>query len=120
MSQSFPKDYNDQLKLNTALTRMSLQWHDNATPKTDFWQARNAGGFTVTILNEKYVCRRICARKRKSLYYVWHNGGKSNEGKIKRAKKGRIWYLRNDWVERTQNSTAKGIDWLREMKKLKK
>ena len=71
----------------------------------------------MTILNEKYICRRTCARKRKSLYYVWHNGGKSSEGKIKQAKKGQMWYLRDDWTERSHDSIAKRTEWLKEIKR---
>ena len=104
---------NDQEKLNIALTTMNLT--SNTT--TDYWMATNNQGFTLTLLQEKHVCRKKCIRKKKNSYYIWHSRGKGNEGKVRAAKIGRLWYLRDDWRQMVESSNAEGVMWLRDIQR---
>lgn len=82
------------------------------------WVGRDAAhNFTVTILPEVYICRRECTmrKKKQNIYYVWHNGGKYSEGKIKYAKSNKLWYLREDWFQTAKTNNTTGIQWLIEM-----
>lgn len=110
------KSRDDQERLNTALTRMELVWNKTTTVTDNkHWTARNRNGFTVTVLDFMHVCRRNCQPKHISSYYVWHHGGKFIEGKIERAMADHVWLLRKGWMQVAENSTAVGVQWLKEM-----
>ena len=95
---------------------MNLHWNNVSFTQEKNWVGRNDRGFVVTILHLMAVCRRWCETKQKQAYYVWHHGGKFSEGKIKRAKSEAMWSLRGDWNQVARNSTATGVEWLREMR----
>ena len=106
----------DQAKLNIALTKMDLKWNEVALQDDKTWVGRNDNGFAVSILKYAHICRKTCNKKERRLYYVWHHGGKFIEGKLERARLDRVWFLRDDWAERLQNSSVVGVEWLQEMK----
>lgn len=96
---------------------MNLVWDGTANVSDDrHWTASNHRDFTVTVLNLNQVCRRNCAHKNVSTYYVWHHGGKFSKGKIDRARSDHVWKLRKGWEQIAQNSTARGTEWLKQLK----
>ncbi len=111
--------FDDQEKMNVALTKMDLKWNEVALEDDRTWEGRNANGFAVSILKYTHICRRTCTRKQRSLYYVWHHGGKFINGKLEQARSDRVWFLKENWMETVQNSSAVGVQWLREMKNQK-
>ena len=50
-------------------------------------------------------------------YYVSHGGGKLGNftDKLEEAKRRGVWFLRKDWEEVSNRSTATGVSWLQEM-----
>ena len=117
VSEVKKKSPDDQERLNIALTRMDLVWDTTKViSNSEHWTASNHKGFTVTVLDFMHVCRKNCKHKEISRYYVWHHGGKSSEGKIERARSDHVWMLRKEWMEVAQNSTAVGVEWLKEMR----
>ncbi len=105
---------NDQKRLNTALTKMHLEWNEVTDNET--WVGRNANGFTVSILKFAQICRRAtCNTWEKPHVYVWHRGGSRSEEKIKKAELDGTWILRDDWTI-AQNSSAMGVEWLQDLK----
>ena len=110
------KKCDDQVKLNNALTKMDLKWNEVSLKDDKTWMGRNDDGFAVAILKFTHICRKRCAKKEMSRYYVWHHGGKFIEGKLERARLDGVWFLRKDWTEMVQNSSAVGVEWLLEMK----
>lgn len=117
MSSILPKSMNDQARLNNAISSLQPDW-GNVEAKSimdNEWVATTPTGFKVTVLPAKYICRQQCSRKHRSEYYVWHKGGLNSDGKMMNAKRGRLWFLRNDWENRTSNSSATGQQWLTEI-----
>lgn len=117
MSDVLPNSMNDQARLNFALSVLQPDWGETVSKNilTDAWMATTPCGFKVTVLPARSICRQDCNKKHRSEYYVWHKGGQSSEGKMRYAERGRLWYLRRDWEERTNVSSATGTDWLREI-----
>ena len=119
MSKVLPKSASDQAKLNTALKAMDIKWStgSNGSRRSilkEAWQGKGRGGFTVTVLPSTVMCRaRECPRRRRSSYYVWHRGGKHEDGKQKYAAAAGLWYLRTDWMTVSNGTTTNGLQWLK-------
>jgi len=117
MSQVLPEATNDQAKVNLALKAMNIKWSNGANGlrrpiAREAWEGSGNGEFTATILPSIVVCRRECSRHQRSLYYVWHKGGKQRDGKWKKAAGAGLWYLRSDWKAVSNRTTAHGLQWL--------
>ena len=108
---------NDQARINFGLATLQPDWGntDSKSIMKDEWVATTTTGFNVTVLPAKYICRQLCSGKHRSEYYVWHKGGVNSDGKMKTAQRGRLWFLRHDWENRTTDSSATGEEWLREI-----
>ena len=104
MSKVLPGDTNDQVRLNVALKAMNVKWNNSlhgsyTSILKEAWQGKGIQGFTVTVLPSTIMCRaRECHRHHRSSYYVWHSGGKHEDGKRKYAAGAGLWYLRTDWM----------------------
>lgn len=113
--------YDDQIRANIGLTMMNLVFNKTGLYENKNWRGRNQGGFTVTILHFLIICRWTCKQEERASYYVWHsqhhlkaNGLAMRE--IETLKSDHTWFLRKDWSQVAETSTAMGIEWLREMK----
>lgn len=117
MSTILPKSMNDQARLNFAIASLQPDWGSTESKSImmDEWIGTTETGFKVTVLPAKYICRQLCSGKHRSEYYVWHKGGQNSDGKMKYAQKGRLWFLSSDWQARTDNSSATGEEWLKEI-----
>ena len=102
MSVTNTSSTDDQVRLNYALNKCSIQWIDSATSiRTKAVEgvcaADKLGGLKVTILPHSVVCRQ-CVRGHR--YFIWHSNAKKTIGsKVKLAKLQSLWFLRNDWKE---------------------
>ena len=118
MSKVLPETTNDQARLNVALKAMDIKWStgSNGSRRSilkEAWQGKGRGGFTVTVLPSTVMCRaRECLKHHRSSYYVWHRGGKHEDGKQKYAAAAKLWYLRTDWMTISNGTTTKGLQWL--------
>ena len=123
MSKILPEVTNDQVRLNVALKAMNVKWSNSLHGSyrsilKEAWQGKGRGGFTVTVLPSTVMCRtRDCPRRRRSLYYVWHRGGKHEDGKRKYAAAAGLWYLRTDWMTVSNGTTTNGLQWLKAITK---
>ena len=115
------RSFNDQIKLNIALSAMQPDWGDTEGKSIlyDEWTAMTPSGFKVTILPSKYVCRaKACDAEKVDRYYIWHKGGQRGKGSSeldnRNNKQRSVWFLRDDWRSREYSSTT-GEDWLREI-----
>ena len=111
-----PRNMNDQEKLNTALMEMDLQWNNVSLREEINWVGRSSSGFVITVLHMMLVCRRWCEKTKKESYYVWHHGAKFVEGKIEHVRSEDMWFLKRDWNNVAEESTASGLTWLEAMK----
>ncbi len=108
-------EMDDQIRINTALTKMDLHWNEVMFMDDKTWMGRNGNGFTVSILKSRHICRLdACIIEQKSNMYVWHHGGTHSEGKLENAELDGTWFLRDDWMI-AQNSSAVGVEWLQEI-----
>ena len=110
-------NYDDQARLNYGLAALRPSWENHGNVLYRELKGETAGGFRVTIASGKEICRHYCSLRERSKYYVWHKGGGPNgvKEKEKFAQQGQLWYLREDWERRTNNSSLSGIEWLREI-----
>lgn len=113
--------YDDQIRVNTGINKMNLQFNKTGLYEKKNWVGRSSDGFTVTILPFNVICRWKCDQSERESYYVWHlrhnlkaKGLAMQE--IETLKSDLVWYLSDDWKQVAENSTAMGLDWLREMK----
>ena len=123
MSKVLPEVTNDQVRLNVALKAMNIKWNNSfhgsyRSILKEAWQGNSMQGFTVTVLPSTIMCRaRECPRRRRSSYYVWHRGGKHEDGKRKYAAAAKLWYLRTDWMTVSNGTTTNGLQWLKAVTK---
>ena len=122
MSKVLPETTNDQARLNVALKAMDIKWSNSPIGSRmsilrEAWQGSGRGGFKATILPSVVVCRGGCSRHFRShnytSVYVWHRGGKHEDGKRKYAAGAGLWYLRTDWMTVSNGTTTKGLRWLK-------
>lgn len=109
------RDQDDQRRINHALAHMGVRWKKRNSLVFDT-NGKGIGGFRVSALSQRSICRmKRCYTRLASRYFVWHKGGgKMNIGK-KKAGALSFWYLRGDWKNITNSSSAKGVAWLREV-----
>ena len=114
--------YDDQMRLNYALKGMNPVWEDASgrtgtnLNKLTTLTARTAGGFTVTLLPAEVICRSQCNERLQSQYYVWHKLTRKNiSSKTTNTGQAKLWYLRKDWEALSHNSSASGVQWLKEI-----
>ena len=109
-------NYDDQARLNYGLAAMRPSWDKHGNVLYHELEGETAGGFKVTIASGKEICRHYCSLRERSKYYVWHKGGGPNGVKEEKfAQQGQLWYLKEDWEERTNSSSLLGMEWLREI-----
>lgn len=100
---------------STAHTKtVGLKWDEDTTfnGKTT-WVARNADGFTVSIL--KQVCHRKNCMEEASHLYVWHHAAKAPQDRAATLKSDGAWFIRDGWKDIAEESSAEGVKWLQEM-----
>ena len=119
MSKVLPEVTNDQVRLNVALKAVNVKWSNGLHGSyrsilKEAWQGNGTQGFTVTVLPSTIMCRaRECPRRRRPSYYVWHRGGKHEDGKQKYAAAAKLWYLRTDWMTISNGTTTNRLQWLK-------
>ena len=71
----------------------------------------------LLLLPPNVFCRGECCDSQREEYYVSHGGGKTGNftDKLEVAKRRGVWFLRQDWEEVSNRSTATGVLWLREI-----
>ena len=114
---------NDQIRLNHGLRQLGVEWEQdrqtNRLRQEDQpAMGRCSGGseLSVVVLPFGTVCRFGCRAGSRSSYYVWHKGGsRDKKSKMKGAKQGRTWFLKERWSELHSNMVVdvRGRKWLK-------
>ena len=111
----------DQVKLNSGLDKLPLQWRpvDNCTPTA--WNCTVQGkvpgpdGLEVTLISQELACR-FCSELLENLdhTYFWHQQVKTKDGKDKErtAWEAHMWFLRDDWEDIGAESKLTGEEWM--------
>lgn len=108
-------DYaDDQLLLNRALNNCHIQWQSgDKNIEHEFIEGRCSNGLRVTALPYSNICRYRCSSDLPPKHYVWHKAApKKNMGKVAMAKKGRVWFLKNNWMSLIAIDGQRGTKWL--------
>ena len=114
----------DQVRTNKALENLNINWTTDPNcnwedEDTDFCTAygRTPLNLTVTLLSHDIVCRS-CDKHKPHNYYVWHKRSSRNGlAKVKRARKGHAWYLRDNWKDVWENSDKRSGKLVDEIRK---
>ena len=121
MSRTPMDTQDDQVRLNHALDRCSIEW--NSRGRSIENQAISGkcrlSGLTVTVLPRSLICRNC--RQHRNSYYVWHNRSKrAGDMKMRTAISGYTWYLRELTIkddgtlkENARTEKLKGSAWLK-------
>ena len=107
----------DQVKMNRALDSFHIVWDKrNSTMTNSPWHGRGSSNLTVTILPMNWVCRGhgACLKRSVGSYYIWHRGGAHSYDRMLSAARGaRVWLLRPNWKEVSNQNNLKGPEWLK-------
>jgi len=106
----------DQLALNYALDQMGIRWtktNRGNDPLATEWHGRGSRNLKVILLPQNVACRHSnCKVGRQRQYYTWHRGTKGalmenghHDWAVKTAKLDGVWFLENNWLSISQNST---------------
>ena len=113
---------NDQIRLNHGLHHLHVEWEHDRQTNRQRQQDQPALGrspssdLSVAVLPLSEVCRFDCRAEFRGRYYIWHKGGsRDKKSKMKGAKQGRTWFLKERWSELHANMVVdvKGTKWLR-------
>ena len=105
----------DQVKMNRALDSFHIVWDERNSTDSP-WHGRGSSNLTVTILPMNWVCRghAACRKHPVGSYYIWHRGGShSYDRMLKAAHVARVWLLRPNWKEVSNQNSLKGPEWLK-------
>ena len=114
MSELKQNGSDDQLKMNYALDRCNITWHQELGGMATHGVCSN--GLKVTILSTKVICRH-CSPSKATNYYVWHKLASKGEmdKKAAVARLGKAWFLRDDWNAAHHMPVGRkltGMNWL--------
>ena len=113
---------NDQIRLNYGLHQLHMEWeHDRKTNRMlqEVQPALGKSpstGLSVVVLPFGTICRYGCRAESRKQYYIWHKGGsRDKKSKMKGAKQGHTWFLKERWSEIHSNMVVdvRGDKWLR-------
>jgi hypothetical protein len=113
---------NDQIRLNHGLHHLHVEWEHGKHTNRDRQHDQPAlgrsqsSGLSVVVLPLSDVCRFDCRPEYRGRYYIWHKGGsRDKNSKMKGAKQGRTWFLKERWSELNSNMVVdvRGTKWLK-------
>ena len=111
---------NDQIRLNYGLQKLHVQWdHDkNENQQHDIPALGHSSSndLSAVVVPFNMMCRFGCRANSRDKYYIWHKGGsRDKRSKMKGAKQGGTWFLKERWSELHSNLLVgvTGTKWLR-------
>ena len=108
---------NDQIRLNYGLHALNTQWdYDKTRRDTPAVGHSSRSNLSVVVLPFSTICRFGCRANMRGQYYIWHKGGsRDKQSKMKGAKQGHTWFLKDKWSELHSNMIVdvKGTKWLK-------
>ena len=111
---------NDQIRLNYGLQALDIQWErsrqDNIKLDSPALGHSSSSNLSVAVLPFSTICRFGCRADLRDKYYIWHKGGsRDKKSKMKGAKQGHTWFLKDRWSEIHSNMVidVKGTKWLK-------
>ena len=111
---------NDQIRLNYGLHKMDIKWEKSGqeNKKHDVPAVGHCSSSEVSVVVLPYsqICRFGCRVDLRNDYYIWHKGGNRDKtSKMKGAKQGHTWFLKERWNELHSNMIVdvKGTIWLK-------
>ena len=95
---------NDQIRLNYGLHSLHMEWEhsgeENRLHDVPAVGHSGSANLSVVVLPFSQICRFGCRADSRDSYYVWHKGGsRDKQSKMKGAKQGRTWFLREKWSQ---------------------
>ena len=107
---------NDQIRLNYGLRELQVQWkHTSQQHNTPALGQSGSTDLSVVVVPFSVMCRFGCRADSRDKYYIWHKGGsRDKKSKMKGARQGGTWFLRDRWSELHSNAVVddKGTKWL--------
>lgn len=111
---------NDQIRLNYGLHALHIQWEhskqDNIRLDSPALGRSSSTDLSVVVLPFSTICRFGCRADSRDKYYIWHKGGsRDKKSKMKGARQGRTWFLKERWSEIHSNMIigVRGTKWLK-------
>ena len=113
---------NDQIRLNYGLRQVHVEWERDRQTNRRLQESEPAvgrsasSGLGVVVLPFGTICRYGCRSQLRSHYFIWHKGGsRDKKSKMKGAKQGHTWFLKDRWSEIHANMVVdvRGTSWLR-------